>query len=52
MITIAVAIVGTLLCYGVIRLVTNPRASEMEERIGLDTVEHGERAYPAFDGLD
>ena len=51
-ITIAVAIAGTLICYGIVRLFVNPRASEMEERIGLDMVEHGERAYPTFDGLD
>ncbi len=51
-ITIAIAIAGTLICYGIVRLFTNPRVTEMEERIGLDTVEHGERAYPSFDGLD
>ena len=51
-ITIAVAVVGTFICYGIIRLFTNPRVDEMKERIGLDYSEHGERAYPSFDGLD
>ncbi|MCD8219367.1 MAG: hypothetical protein LUC50_03205 [Ruminococcus sp.] len=28
------------------------RVSDMEEAEGLDLNEHGERAYPAFNGLD
>ena len=51
-ITIAIAVVGTLICYGIVRLFTKTRVSEMEERIGLDATQHGERAYPSFDGLD
>lgn len=51
-ITIAIAIAGTLICYGIVRLFTKTRVSEMEERIGLDSTQHGERAYPSFDGLD
>lgn len=51
-ITIAVAVAGTFICYGIIRLFTNPRVDEMKERVGLDYSEHGERAYPSFDGLD
>lgn len=51
-VTIVIAIVGTLICYGIVRLFTKPRVSEMEERIGLDSTQHGERAYPSFDGLD
>lgn len=52
-ITIAVAIVGTLICYGITRLVGGSiRVGEREERIGLDRSEHGEFAYPAFNGLD
>lgn len=51
-ITILVAVIGTFICYGIIRLVTKPRIDEMDERVGLDMSEHGERAYPSFDGLD
>ena len=28
------------------------RVSDLEEAQGLDLIEHGERAYPAFNGLD
>lgn len=52
-ITIVVAIVGTLICYGITRLVSGPiRVTERDERVGLDRVEHGESAYPSFNGLD
>lgn len=51
-VTIAIAIVGTLICAGIVRLFTKLRVDEMDERIGLDVTQHGESAYPAFDGLD
>lgn len=51
-ITIAIAIVGTLICAGIVRLFTPLRVTEMEERIGLDKSQHGENAYPSFNGLD
>ena len=52
-ITIAVAIAGTLICYGITRLVSGRiRVDEREERTGLDRSEHGESAYPSFNGLD
>ncbi len=52
-ITIAVAVVGTLICYGMTRLVSGPiRVDERDERVGLDRSEHGESSYPSFNGLD
>ncbi len=51
-VTIAVAIVGTLICASVVKLFTPLRVSEYEERVGLDESEHGESAYPSFNGLD
>ena len=51
-ITIAVAIVGTLICIGIVRIFTPLRVDEREEKIGLDISQHGESAYPTFNGLD
>ena len=51
-ITIAVAVVGTLICLGLVRLITPLRVSPKEEQLGLDYTEHGESAYPSFNGLD
>lgn len=51
-ITIAVAIVGTLICASVVKLFVPLRVSEKEERMGLDKSQHGENAYPSFNGLD
>lgn len=52
-ITIVVAVAGTLICYGITRLLTGQiRVSERDERIGLDRSQHGESAYPSFNGLD
>lgn len=51
-ITIAVAVVGTLLCAYVVKLIVPLRVSTMEERLGMDETAHGERAYPTFTGLD
>ena len=50
--TIAVAIVGTLICASVVKLLTPLRVSEHDERVGLDESQHGESAYPSFNGLD
>lgn len=52
LITIAVAVVGTLVCGFVVKLFTPLRVSESDERIGLDKIEHGEDAYPTFNGID
>lgn len=51
-VTIAVAVIGTFVAAGITRLVTKLRVSDREEQIGLDTAEHSEHAYPAFNGLD
>ncbi|MDO4537922.1 MAG: ammonium transporter [Coriobacteriales bacterium] len=50
--TIAIAVVGTLICIQIVRLFGEMRVSEREERMGLDISQHGERAYPSFNGLD
>lgn len=52
LITIAVAIVGTLICVALVRLITPLRVSDKEEAVGLDRSEHNEKAYPSFNGLD
>ncbi len=52
LITIAVAVVGTLLCVGITRIFTKLRVDHKEELLGLDATQHGERAYPSFNGLD
>ena len=51
-VTIAVAVAGTLVCYAIVRLFTPIRVSERDEQIGLDLSQHGEHAYPSFNGLD
>jgi len=51
-VTIALAVVGTLVCAGIVKLICPLRVSEKDERIGLDITQHGERAYPSFTGLD
>ena len=51
-ITIAVAIVGTLICIGIVRIFTPLRVDPKEEMIGLDASQHGENAYPSFNGFD
>ncbi len=52
LVTIVVALVGTAICVGIIRIFMPLRVSEKEEQIGLDISEHGENAYPTFTGLD
>ena len=51
-ITIAVAIVGTLICIGLVRIFTLLRVDPKEEMVGLDASQHGENAYPSFNGFD
>lgn len=51
-VTIAVAIVGTLICMGIVKLFTPLRVSVKEEQLGMDQSQHGESAYPSFNGLD
>lgn len=52
LITIVIAVVGTLLCVAVVRIFTPLRVSLKEEQLGLDVTQHGENAYPSFNGLD
>lgn len=51
-ITIAVAIVGTLICIGLVRIFTPLRVDPKEEMVGLDASQQGENAYPSFNGFD
>ena len=51
-ITAAVAVVGTLISIGIIRLFTPLRVDQKEEALGLDISQHGENAYPSFNGFD
>ena len=51
-ITAAVAVVGTLICIGIIRIFTPLRVDQKEETLGLDISQHGENAYPSFNGFD
>ena len=52
LVTIAVAVAGTLICIGIVRIFTKLRVEPKEELIGLDMTQHGENAYPSFNGLD
>ncbi len=51
-VTIAMALVGGGLCIWLTKRISPLRVSEKEEKIGLDITQHGERAYPSFNGLD
>lgn len=51
-ITISVAIAGTLVSSAIVKLFIPLRVSEKEEKRGMDITQHGEDAYPAFTGLD
>lgn len=52
-VTIVLAVVGTLIAGGIASLVTKGiKVSKKDEELGLDRSEHGESAYPAFNGMD
>ncbi|MBU5459512.1 ammonium transporter [Anaerostipes sp. MSJ-23] len=51
-VSIVIAVVGTLICQAIVRIFTPLRVEEREEQVGLDRSEHGENAYPSFNGLD
>lgn len=51
-ITILIAVVGTLICVSIVRIFTPLRVTLREEQIGLDITQHGESAYPTFNGMD
>ena len=51
-ISIAVAAAGSLICAGAVRIFTKLRVDKRDELIGLDKSQHGESAYPSYNGLD
>lgn len=52
-ITIVIAIAGTLIAVAVAKLFTkNIKVTDRDEAIGLDASQHGESAYPAYNGMD
>ena len=52
-VTILIAVAGTFICYGLTRLLTGDiRVEAKDEIIGLDISQHGESAYPSFNGLE
>lgn len=51
-ITIAYAGIATFLILSIMKLFMPIRVATVEEAQGLDISEHGEMAYPAFNGLD
>ena len=51
-ITIAVTIMGTLIFIGIVHIFTPLRIDQKEELVGLDASQHGENAYPSFNGFD
>ncbi|MDR2437719.1 MAG: ammonium transporter [Endomicrobium sp.] len=52
LITLAVVVVGTLICAYIVKMLMPLRVDRKEELVGLDISEHGENAYPSFTGLD
>ena len=52
LVTIALAAAGTFICASLVKMVIPLRVTEKEERLGLDQSQHGENAYPSFNGLD
>lgn len=51
-ITIAVAVIGTLIAAGIVKLFVPFRVDKRAEQIGMDISQHGENAYPSFNGMD
>lgn len=52
-VAVVFAVAGTLIAVAVARLFTGQiRVSLKDEEIGLDISEHGEPAYPAYNGMD
>lgn len=50
--SIVLAVVGTFICMSIVKLIKDPHVSAREEAEGLDNTEHGESAYPSFNGMD
>lgn len=51
-ITIAIAVIGTLIAVAVVRIFVTFRVDKRDEQIGMDLSQHGENAYPSFNGMD
>lgn len=51
-ITIVIAVVGTFVCASIVKIFTPLRVSDYDEKVGLDISQHGESAYPSFNGMD
>ncbi len=51
-VSVVLAVVGTLICAGIVKLFTPLRVEDKEEKLGLDICQHGENAYPSFNGWD
>jgi Amt family ammonium transporter len=52
-VTVIISIAGTIIAIGIVKLVTGQlRVTDKSESMGLDVSEHGEIAYPAFNGMD
>lgn len=47
-----IAVVGTLVIAKILSLFMPLRVNKEDERRGLDETQHGEKAYPAFTGMD
>ena len=51
-ITMIIAVVGTLICVAIVKIFTPLRVDVKDEQVGLDISQHGESAYPSFNRLD
>ncbi|WP_329381593.1 ammonium transporter [Anaerofustis butyriciformans] len=51
-VSILIAAIGTFICAKIVGIFTPLRVTKKEEKIGLDVTQHGESAYPSFNGLD
>ena len=51
-ITMIIAVVGTLICVAIVKIFTPLRVDVKDEQVGLDISQHGESAYPSFNGVD
>ena len=51
-ITVVIAAAGTFVCAKIVGLLTTLRVDRRDELVGLDKSEHGESAYPSYNGLD
>ena len=52
LVTIGVAVAGSLISYGITKAVTPIRVEPRDELIGQDMSQHNENAYPSFNGMD